>query len=116
MSGNPEEVNDQLNNYHGAKFDKGKARFDLILPEFTESIAEVLEFGARKYAAHSWKTVPDAKERYYSAMMRHITAHRKGERYDPETGLLHLAHAACSMYFITQLELEEESQIPFSFE
>lgn len=94
--------------YHGAKFDQGKAMYDLILPEFEEAIAEILTFGADKYGPHSWRTVPDAKERYYAALIRHVNAHRKGERYDPETGKLHLAHASCNMYFLTQLALEEE--------
>lgn len=101
-------IEPEYENYHGAKFDQGKTRYDLILPEFDEAIAQVLTFGAQKYAAHSWRTVPDCKERYYSAMMRHLAAHRRGERYDPETGMLHMAHAACNMYFLTQLELEEE--------
>jgi len=92
--------------YHGAKFDQGKLRHDLVLPEFEDAIAEVLTFGAQKYAAHSWKQVPDYKNRYYSALRRHLNAWRAGEKTDPESGLPHLAHAACNIYFLLQGELE----------
>lgn len=92
--------------YHGAKFDQGKARHDLVLPEFEDALAQVLTFGAEKYDAHSWKFVPEYKIRYYSALRRHLNAWRAGEKDDPESGLPHLAHAACNIYFLLQGELE----------
>jgi hypothetical protein len=99
------------NNYNGAKFDQGKARHDLVLPEFEDAIAQVLTFGAEKYAAHSWKTVPDLRSRYYSALRRHLNAWRAGEDVDPESGLKHLAHAACNIYFLLQWELEVDKAV-----
>ena len=93
-------------NYNGSKFDKNKIRHDLILPEFEDAVAQVLTFGAEKYGAHSWKTVPDLKDRYYAALRRHLNSYRMGEATDTESGLPHLAHAACNIYFLLQWELE----------
>lgn len=92
----------------GRKDDKGKARFDLVEPEFEEAIADVLTYGADKYAPNSWQHVEDAKERYYASLRRHINAYRKGEKIDPESGLPHLAHAACNVMFLMHFEQEEE--------
>lgn len=93
--------------YFGKKADNGKPRMDLLLagvPNALEGVAEVLTFGAKKYAAHSWKTVPDAADRYLAALMRHLIAHGKGELVDPESGQSHLSHAACNALFILELE------------
>lgn len=88
----------------GNKYDSDKLRFDLIIPEFEEEIAKVLTMGAKKYAADSWRRVPEAKDRYYAALRRHISAWRKGEVLDTESGLQHLAHAACNIMFLMYIE------------
>jgi hypothetical protein len=44
--------------------------------------------------------VPDAERRYFDAMQRHVWAWRRGESLDPETGMHHLAHAACCLFFL----------------
>lgn len=88
----------------GLKYDEGKARFDLIEPEFEEDIALVLTMGAAKYSPNSWQHVEDAVNRYYAALRRHINAWRKGEKIDPESGLPHLAQAACNIMFLMHFE------------
>lgn len=90
------------------KYDKGKARFDLVEPSFEEAVAEVLTYGAEKYAPNNWLKVEDAENRYYAALRRHINAYRKGEKIDPESGLSHLAHAACNIMFLMHFEKEEK--------
>ena len=90
----------------GAKYDAGKPRMDLVLRGFPQGlleVAKVLTFGANKYAAHAWKNVPNAVSRYEAALLRHLIAHSKGEVVDPESGLPHLAHAACNMMFLLEL-------------
>ena len=83
------------------KFDNNKPRMDLIEPEFLEGIAKVLTLGASKYAPDSWKTqVSDPTNRYYAAALRHLTAWKKGEKTDSESGLSHLYHAACNLMFL----------------
>lgn len=84
----------------GQKFDQGKVRMDLIPFAPLEQIAKVLTYGAQKYAPDQWMLVPDAIPRYEAAMLRHITAYKKGEVNDPETGLPHLAHAGCCLMFL----------------
>nr|UVX53571.1 MAG: hypothetical protein [Bacteriophage sp.] len=56
-----------------------------------EDIVRVYTEGAKKYADNSWQNIPDGFERYRAALLRHMTAYMKGERYDKETGLMHLA-------------------------
>lgn len=94
----------------GMKFDGGKPRMSLLFdgcPNALEAVASVLTFGAEKYAAHSWQTVPEGEERYKSALLRHLTAVGKGEELDSESNLHHLAHAACNALFILELELRK---------
>ena len=92
----------------GLKYDDGKARFDLIEPEFEEDIANILTMGANKYAPNSWQHVEDGKNRYYAALRRHLNAWRKGEKIDRESGMSHLAHAACNVMFLMHFEREEQ--------
>lgn len=88
------------------KHDVGKWRISLIPVKCIKSIVAVLEFGAKKYAVDNWKTVPDAKTRYYDAAIRHLTAWFDGEKIDAESGLPHLAHAACCLIFLIWLDEE----------
>ena len=91
----------------GLKYDQGKPRFDYIPPYALTQLAGVLTFGAKKYKAHSWRTVPNGKERYLAALLRHVVAHMGGESKDPETGLPHMAHAMCNAAFLIELCKED---------
>lgn len=84
----------------GLKFDKGKLRYDLVPPHAIKAIADVLTYGADKYAPNSWQTVSDGETRYTAAMMRHFEAYREGEELDPETGKSHLSHCLCNLTFL----------------
>ena len=84
----------------GEKFDNEKIRMDLLPFESLEEIADVLTFGAKKYSDNNWKLVEDPIRRYESAMLRHISAYKKGEMKDPESGKSHLAHAGCCLLFL----------------
>jgi hypothetical protein len=91
-------------NKKGVKHDQHKPRFDLIPPHAERQVAEVLEYGARKYAPDNWRKVDDARARYLAAARRHINAWQAHETNDPESGLNHLAHAIASLMFILELE------------
>lgn len=91
----------------GVKLDAGKNRLDLIPVEAIEAIGNVLTFGAEKYTPEGWKTVPDAENRYYAALLRHLFAYRRGEITDPESGLPHLHHVICNAAFLIWLEDNE---------
>lgn len=88
----------------GVKADQGKAPYHLIAPEFLEAIAEILDFGQKKYAPRNWEKGMDWS-RVFSALMRHAWAWWRGEDKDPETGKSHLWHAACCIMFLVAFEM-----------
>jgi len=92
------------------KLDLGKLRYDLVPPSVIEDIAKVLTFGAAKYSANNWKQVDDPA-RYLAALYRHLEAWRAGEITDPESGLSHLAHAACNIAFLIELNYQPDDWI-----
>lgn len=81
------------------KQDSGKAMLSRIDKGFLEDIAQVLEFGSRKYAWNNWKK-GFHYHRLLDAALRHIHAFAEGEDVDPETGYSHIAHAACCLMFL----------------
>ena len=82
------------------KDDKEKLRFDLVDPCFEADLAAVMTMGAKKYAANTWKQIPDLHSRAYAALRRHLNAWYIGEHYDEESGLQHLAHVAINAMFL----------------
>lgn len=84
----------------GQKFDGGKPMWDLLPYRQLGHIAQVLTFGAEKYGANSWQSIPDFDSRYFAALMRHLAAWKEGEKLDPESGIEHLAHAGCCLLFL----------------
>lgn len=83
----------------GAKHDQGKPRMELVHPDFIKGVAEVLTFGAEKYAPWNWAEGIDF-DRVYGAAQRHMNAWWSGEDLDPETEKNHLYHAACELMFL----------------
>lgn len=84
----------------GKKFDDGKDRWDLVPWKGLRDVVRVISYGANKYGDDNWRQVPNGRNRYSAAAMRHFTAWRLGEDVDPESGLPHLAHACCSLLFL----------------
>jgi hypothetical protein len=81
----------------GAKLDAGKNQLGLVRGDFAralQAVGEVGTYGARKYTKHGWVSVPDGVERYTDALYRHLLKEAAGEEKDPDTALLHAAHAA----------------------
>lgn len=64
-------------------------------------VARPMTFGAKKHGGHAFRMGVTHGE-YFSAAMRHIVAHVGGEASDPETGYLHLAHAAASVMILAE--------------
>lgn len=91
------------------KHDSGKARFDLLVPGFTEQMAKIMEFGARKYAPNSWQGVANGTDRYTAALHRHMNAWQQGEDIDKESGCSHLAHVAINAMFLFHLNRQNKS-------
>jgi hypothetical protein len=89
----------------GRKFDGGKLEYGLVPPHGLKALTEVLTFGAQKYERDNWIHVPEAKRRYFDAMQRHTWAWKEGEKFDPESGLHHLAHAMCCLMFLYEHDI-----------
>lgn len=89
----------------GQKFDDHKPRWDLIPYEALQEVVAVLTHGSQKYGPENWRKVPEGERRYFAAAQRHLVSHRLGERLDPESGLPHLAHAACCLLFMLAKEV-----------
>jgi len=85
------------------KFDEDKPSMNLLSRIALEETAKVMDFGKEKYNAHNWRK-GFAWSRPLSAAMRHIMAFNDGEDKDPESGLSHLAHAACCIMFLLEFE------------
>lgn len=90
----------------GRKFDGGKLRYGLIPPLAMAEMVKVLTFGAEKYEPDNWKYVPESKRRYFDAMERHIWAWKMDEKIDPESGIHHLAHAMCCLFFLYEHDVK----------
>ncbi|NBT07022.1 MAG: hypothetical protein EBS54_10085, partial [Betaproteobacteria bacterium] len=83
------------------KFDSDKLPVNLLSSEALLQTAAVMKFGADKYSEHNWRS-GFAWSRPLAAAMRHIMAFNDGEDKDPESGLSHLAHAACCIMFLLE--------------
>lgn len=84
--------------YKGSKNNRNKIMMELVDLEWVEDVAAILTYGAEKYAPGNWKQgLPE--DEIVGAILRHIKAYRSGERYDPETGFDHRAHACCEFMF-----------------
>lgn len=97
--------------YFGRKADKGKLLFSCLTRDLAgplRAVAAVLTYGAQKYAKNSWQSVPDAEGRYEDALDRHLNAWKMGEKFDPESGLHHLAHAACNALFLLWFQMKND--------
>lgn len=85
------------------KHDAGKHRLGLFATYHPDTLLEecrVLEYGAEKYSPDGWRTVPDARARYVSALYRHLHAYMHGEILDSESGMHHMSHIRCNAAFI----------------
>lgn len=83
----------------GTKNDEDKIRMDLWSAYALEETAKVLTKGAEKYEAHNWaKGIKYS--RVFGALLRHLWAWWRGEKFDSEWGLPHLAHAMCCLMFL----------------
>jgi hypothetical protein len=94
---------------HAQKKDAGKLPiFRGVYKYFSRalrSVAAVSFFGFQKYGKWGgWRKVPEARERYFDALLRHLACDAEGEKIDPESGLPHLAHAAWNALAILELD------------
>ena len=86
------------------KADAGKRQLTLVPRKIIWDIAEVREYGKKKYgSAENWKKV--GIERYRDATFRHFMAYLDNPQgVDAESGISHLKHLACNIAFLCELE------------
>jgi len=101
LDGTKVEVPDQ-----DIKADAGKPQLTLVPTQIIEDIAYIRMYGIKKYGKkESWRSV--SKERYRDAMFRHMLKYLNDPQgVDEESGLPHLAHLACNVAFLCELEKE----------
>lgn len=92
----------------GVKYDDGKPDWSLLPMKDLMGVVNVLTHGAQKYSRDNWKRVPDPENRYYAALMRHLTAWQSGQTHDPESELHHLDHAMCCLLFLRHFSKERK--------
>ena len=80
-----------------------KLRWDLMPIAPMRDTAMIWTFGAEKYGARNWEKGFNWSGPYAS-MQRHLQAWFSGEDFDPESGMSHLAHAACNLQMLQQFE------------
>jgi 5'(3')-deoxyribonucleotidase len=85
----------------GIRENQGKTRMDLIPAFAHEQMARVLTFGANKYEERNWERGM-AWSKILASLERHLYAVKRGEDFDPETGLLHSAHVMTNAAFLTE--------------
>ena len=83
------------------KNDAGKLPIDLIPVQPLLDLAAVLQHGMIKYDANNWRK-GFKFSRTYAAAMRHLLAWHNGEDLDPDSGLSHLSHATCNLFFLSE--------------
>lgn len=95
----------------GFKETNGKTNPLLVFGSLAEALAvvnRVRDYGVAKYnSTEGWKEVPDAQTEYRKAQLRHMNKEIRGEEFDGESGLLHLAHEATNTLFLLQMKIEE---------
>lgn len=81
---------------HGA----AKPNLALIPAGAQLQIAPVFALGAEKYGRYNWRKDAVEAETYVAAAQRHLFSWFDGEDVDPESGQLHLAHAAACLMIL----------------
>jgi len=92
----------------GKKDDDGKLDFTLVNFKVFEGMVRVLMAGAKHYGRDNWKLVPDGKQRYIKAAIRHfIDWMNDPDGCDNDSGLPHIDHLFCNLYFLKSNELSD---------
>ena len=86
----------------GLRYNSGKLKWSLVDFDCFEDMVNVLEFGAKKYAAWNWKKGLKVTE-VIESMQRHTNAILRGENIDPESNLPHIGHIQCNTMFLAYM-------------
>lgn len=96
------EVSKLINSH---KDTTGKPRLSLVPPQIILDVAEVREYGQKKYPGEkdNWRTV--SIDDYKDALLRHTLKYIQDPHgKDEESGIEHYKHMACNLAFICEIE------------
>ena len=96
----------------GKKNDETKNRWDLVPFEVMDEFVKRFTHGAIKYNENpddpNYLKLPDAKNRYFSGLCRHLSAYRQGEVFDPDApNLTHIGAVMWNAAILCYFELEK---------
>lgn len=98
------------------RYNEGKLRYDLLEPYAIEKLTEVFTKGAEKYSDNNWRSGFKWSS-LLASLKRHLNSFEKGDDFDEETKLLHIAHVAWNaMALITHYKEHPElddRKLPF---
>ena len=89
-----------------------KPRWDLLPIDELGGVVDVYTAGAKKYGENRWQSLPNGVNRYMGAFFRHLTAHKRGEQFDPEDGCLHLDKCIWNMIAVRHCFLDDNGINP----
>lgn len=99
-----EEEEKQMGNPLAGRFSAGKMRHDLIAAWALEQLAGVYTYGCQKYDDDNWRKGLKWRKETFACILRHVWKWLRGEKFDNESGLHHLAHAAWNCFTLMEYE------------
>lgn len=99
-----EEEEKQMGQEIAGRFSTGKMRHDLVAAWPLEQLVGVYTYGAQKYDDDNWRKGLRWKKDAFACILRHIWKWFRGERFDEESGLHHLSHAAWNCFALMEYE------------
>lgn len=93
----------------GMKYSQGKLQYSLVPPYALQEVARNLTAGLSKYPErNNWQKVPNAKQQYLDALIRHLESYRRGNMYDAESSaenMHEMAAVAVNAMFLLEFDL-----------
>lgn len=98
------EEEKQMGQTIAGRFSSGKMRHDLIPAWALEQLAGVYTYGSQKYDPDNWRKGLRWRKDVFACILRHVWKWFRGERFDKESGLHHLSHAAWNCFTLMEYE------------
>ena len=113
------EEEKQMGQETAGRFSAGKLRHDLIAPWALSELAKVYTYGTQKYDDDNWWKGLRWKRDVYGCILRHVWKWFRGERFDDESGVHHLAHAAWNCFTLMSYERHKigiDDRVPYELD
>ena len=114
-----EEEQKQMGQKTAGRFSGMKVRHDLIAPWALNELARVYTYGTQKYDDDNWWKGLRWKRDTFACILRHVWKWFRGEKFDDESGLHHLAHAAWNCFALMSYErhgIGIDDRIPYELD